>query len=226
MAAHQNPYYPAQQPANPYYNNQANANNSYPTHPDPMTQPMITNNMDGLGEQKASDKWQDDVEEKEFMQEIRRGFIKKVYGILSVTLLFTALICAAPTTNHDVQFYMANNIWILIVAIIGSFIPLYALFCFVNVARRVPINYILLFAFVFCESILVAYCCASVSNPKIVLIAALMTMGLTIILTAFACTTKIDFTLCWGTLFILGGALLMFGLFAIILRSDTLYIAY
>ena len=53
-----------------------------------------------------------------------------------------------------------------------------------------------------------------------------MTMGLTGILTAFACYTKIDFTLCWGAAFIMGGTLFMFGLFAIIFQSDVLYIVY
>ena len=95
-----------------------------------------------------------------------------------------------------------------------------------NLARRVPINYVLFFSFVICESVIVAYACASVGQPRLVLIAALMTMGLTVILTIFACTTKVDFTLCWGAAFILGGALLMFGIFAIILRSETMYLAY
>lgn len=51
-------------------------------------------------------------------------------------------------------------------------------------------------------------------------------MGLTLILTVFACTTKIDFTACWGIAFVLGGSLLMFGIFAIVLRSDFLYLMY
>lgn len=97
---------------------------------------------------------------------------------------------------------------------------------FINLARKVPINYILLFSFVFCESVVVAYACAAVESPRLVLIAALMTAGMTIILTIFACTTKIDFTVCWGAAFIMGGTLLMFGIFAIILRSEILYLTY
>ena len=73
---------------------------------------------------------------------------------------------------------------------------------------------------------MVAYACANVGEPKLVLLAALMTMGLTIILTVFACTTKIDFTLLWGIMFVVLGALLMFGIFAIIFQNDVLYIAY
>lgn len=107
-----------------------------------------------------------------------------------------------------------------------AFVPIYALSCFTKLARKVPINYCLLLFFVFCESIVVAYACASVGDPYLVMIAALMTMGLTIILTAFACTTKIDFTLWWGAVFIMSGTLLMFGIFAIILRSDILYLIY
>lgn len=97
---------------------------------------------------------------------------------------------------------------------------------FTQVARRVPTNYILLFTFVFFQSIVVAYACAAVGNAELVLIAALMTAGLTVILTIFACTTRIDFTLCWGFMFVMMGALLMFGIFAIIFRSQWLNILY
>lgn len=168
----------------------------------------------------------EDQEDKEFMKEIRRGFIIKVYSILVVCLLFTAIICVAPTVSTSVQNFLEDNIWILILSAVLSFVPLCTLMYFTKLARKVPINYILLFTFVLFESIIVAYSCASVQSPELVLIAALMTGGLTLILTVFACTTKIDFTLCWGAAFIMGGTLLMFGIFAIILRSEILYLMY
>jgi FtsH-binding integral membrane protein len=173
--------------------------------------------------EKEEDEYDDT---KEFMDGIRRGFIVKVYSILVLWLLFTVLICIPPTVSTDVQDFLIDNIWILIVFAILAFIPLCALVCLTKLARKVPINYILLLSFVFWQSIVVAYSCASVGDPKLVMIAALMTMGLTGILTAFACYTKIDFTLWWGAASIMGGTLLMFGLFAIIFQSDVLYIVY
>ena len=175
------PSYPQQNPYQPQPQPQQVNEASYPT-----SQPNIHDRNDDF--LKSED------EDGEYMRDIRRGFIKKVYSILSVTLLFTALLCVYPTTSKKAQDYMQDNIWIVILAAIGSLVPLYALFCVPKLARKVPTNYILLFAFVFFESILVAYSCASVGDPKIVLMAAFMTMGLTVILTIFACTTKIDFT--------------------------------
>ena len=44
-----------------------------------------------------------------------------------------------------------------------------------------------------------------------VLVAALMTLGITLSLTYYALTTTTDFTMYGGTLFILGMALMLFG---------------
>lgn len=43
-----------------------------------------------------------------------------------------------------------------------------------------------------------------------------MTLGITLALTYYACTTKTDFTMMGGSLFIFGMALFLFGLFALI----------
>ena len=165
-------------------------------------------------------------DDDDYVGDLRRGFVKKVYGILASTLSFTVLLCILPTSSKGVQDYFRDNIWIVILFSILSIIPLYSLFCFQSLARRVPINYILLFSFVLCESVIVAYACAAVGDPKLVLIAALMTMGITIVLTIFACTVKIDFTICYGILFVFVGTLLLFGIFAIIFQSEVLYITY
>ena len=239
------PVHPTEQygyePVNQYgeYNRSAQPNAYQPMYQNPPqqvpqypTQPVQTNKVEVIiVNQQANDeqvlgKAYDNDYDDGFMHEVRRGFVIKVYGILSVTLLFTALFCVGPTVNSSVANYLINNIWILITFAILSFVPLWCLFWFINLARTVPINYILLFAFVFCESVIVAYACASVGNPKIVMIAAMMTMGMTLILTAFAWTTKIDFTICFGLLFVLLGSLLLFGIMCIIVRSDILYLFY
>jgi FtsH-binding integral membrane protein len=194
---------------------------------EPEPEPQHNTSID----EKVDDEFDDNSEfddNNEFMDGIRRGFIIKVYSILVFWSLVTVIMCIAPTVNTDVQDFLIDNDngWILIVFAFLSSIPLYALACFTKLARKVPINYILLFSFVFWKSIVVAYICASVGDPKLVMIAALMTMGLTSILTAFACYTKIDFTLWWGAAFIMLGTLTMIGFFAIIFQSDVLYIVY
>ena len=169
--------YNPDQPAN----DQVNAN-SYPQQNQNQNPYQQVPNQ----HEKQYDDYNDELENQEFMDGIRRGFVRKVYAILTSCLMFTAVMCILPTVNSSVAKFLEDNIWILIVFAILAFIPLYILTCFTNMARRVPTNYILLFSFVFCQSVVVAYACASVDDPKIVMIAALMTMGLTIVLTVFA----------------------------------------
>ena len=53
-----------------------------------------------------------------------------------------------------------------------------------------------------------------------------MTLGITVSLTIYACTTKKDFTMMGGSLFILSVALLMFGIFAALYGGVFLHKVY
>jgi len=116
--------------------------------------------------------------------------------------------------------------WICLVLIIAIEI---AVFCFKSVARKVPTNYILCGVFTFCFSWIVSTVCSSYGydldgNPDTegqttVLIAAVMTLGITVALTIYAFTTKTDFTMMGGFLFCLFVGLLLFGLFAWLFQS-------
>jgi protein lifeguard len=101
---------------------------------------------------------------------------------------------------------------LIVISYVFILAVLIALFCFKKLARKVPINYILMFAFVFAESYIVSFICSN-SDPYTVLVAAVMTLGLTIGLTVYALTTKTDFTYSGGSLFIFGMVLLIFGIF-------------
>ena len=69
-------------------------------------------------------------------------------------------------------------------------------------------------AFTFCQAYMVSFICASVDDPTIVLSAAFMTTGIVLALTIYALTTKSDFTVCGGAMFVFGAAFLMFGIFS------------
>ena len=75
-------------------------------------------------------------------------------------------------------------------------------------------NYILLLIFTLCESYLVAFTCALVNDPKAVLGASFTTAGIVIALTVYAMTTKTDFTVCGGTICVIGVIFLFFGFFS------------
>ena len=62
-----------------------------------------------------------------------------------------------------------------------------------KVARKTPMNYILLLVFTLCWTYLVGFICATY-DAAIVLTAALMTAVLTVSLMSYAIFTKNDFT--------------------------------
>jgi len=100
-----------------------------------------------------------------------------------------------------------------------------ALFCFKQLARRVPTNYILMFLFTFCEAYLVAFICAAVDDPETVMIAIFMTAGIVASLSIYAIVTKTDFTAWAGMLFVVGAAFILFGLFSSLFGA-TMRIVY
>lgn len=149
--------------------------------------------------------------EADFNQEMRKGFIRKVYGILTGQLLITTgFICLSFIT--PIKEFLSGNLIamyccfgclgvVLIISII--------LCCCKKIARKVPLNYIFLFTFTICESYCLLFICTAY-EPYIVLMALLGTAGITATLTVYACTTKTDFTFLGSFLFC-GVFLLIFG---------------
>lgn len=82
---------------------------------------------------------------------------------------------------------------------IFTIIIAFILICCKSVARKVPVNFLLLVIFTLCESYLVAFI-SSMYTAISVMTAALMTAGMTITLTLYALFTKRDFTMFGGAL--------------------------
>jgi len=153
---------------------------------------------------------------------LRIGFIRKVYGILSIQLLLTVFMCAL-TFIDSVRYFFLHNMWLFFTTVILSIVIIIPLLCIKDLARRVPTNYILLLLWTFCEAYMVATCCANY-DPIIVLEAVFLTCAVTISLTIYACTTKTDFTVCGGMLFVMICLLLCLGILSIFLPFlNTLY---
>ena len=128
-------------------------------------------------------------------KQIRNGFVRKVYGLLSVQLFTTfafgiMFMCykpAAEFTHTDVGNAL---VW---ASMMGTFGTIFGLACWENIARRFPYNYIILCVFTLCNSYMVGFITCQY-NTRIVAIAAGSTMFITTSLTAFACQTRYDFT--------------------------------
>eukprot|EP01016_Furgasonia_blochmanni_P048838 TRINITY_DN7341_c0_g2_i2.p1 TRINITY_DN7341_c0_g2~~TRINITY_DN7341_c0_g2_i2.p1 ORF type:complete len:260 (-),score=74.20 TRINITY_DN7341_c0_g2_i2:152-847(-) len=153
-------------------------------------------------------------------REVRLGFIRKVYTILSLMLSITFLFVYFTYASVKFQVFLKANPGIFIAAAVINIICFYMVMCYTPCARAVPINYILLTIITISQSYIVAYVCARYTLET-VLIAAGLTAAITVALTIYACTTKTDFTYCGGLLFMFGCVLLVGGLFAFIFKSAT-----
>lgn len=155
---------------------------------------------------------------------IRLGFIRKVYGILTFQLAFTFIFCLISTTTDFINFQI-NNIAIFYLALIGSIVSCILLICFRSLARSVPTNYLLLGLFTLCEAYMVGFICG-LSDPETVIMAAFMTLTVTIALTIYAYNTESDFTMMGGLLFVFGAIMFLFGIFMIFTDNPFLHIIY
>jgi len=140
----------------------------------------------------------------------RLGFVKKVYGILSVQLLFTAFFIYLAGFHLTAFFKSPAAVGIAVFCAVTTFIVCIMITCYTTFARSVPTNYYLLGIFTFCEAYLVAMI-TTAYTPGSVLLAAALTVSLTLALTLYACTTKTDYTTCGAALFLLAWGLCIFG---------------
>lgn len=120
---------------------------------------------------------------------IRQMFIRKVYSLLLIQIAATVLVGYIIRYNLSIRDWGFNNLWLLIVAGIGSIG--FAIATHVK-ARSYPVNLILLSLFTICEAYLLGFSCALVESDILVQ-ALLITLVIFLGLTLFAFQTKYDF---------------------------------
>lgn len=121
---------------------------------------------------------------------IRMGFLRKVYGILSVQLILTTITACVFKFTPIIRSYITVNQWPLVVCFISSLVLLLAL----HVKRReTPTNYVLLTIFTLVQSYTVGTV-VTYYDEMIVLQAFLLTAAVTIGLTVYTLQSKRDFS--------------------------------
>lgn len=153
--------------------------------------------------------------------EQRLGFVRKVYGILTVQLLLTVAV-AAPIASFE-QKLIRDHQWLLWTSLAVTLITICAMSCCQSLARSFPTNYILLFIFTAFEGVLVGFVCAEYSWKSVVLalsVTAVIFLGMT----AFAFCTKTDFTGCGPFLFVALLSLTSMGFCMLILRACGVHV--
>jgi FtsH-binding integral membrane protein len=153
-------------------------------------------------------------------KKLRLGFIKKTFAILALMLLITCIFVLIPLVSLDVRVWMINNWWLSIVTSVLAMIIMYVVI-YTKAGRKVPINYILIFAFAVLESYTVAFVAARY-EPSTVALAAGLTTVMVISLSLYAACTKTDFTKCGGFLMICLVVLISGGIVAFFFRNKIL----
>ena len=156
---------------------------------------------------------------REINTKIRLGFIRKVYGILSIQLFITTLFCLFSMSSKSLKLFMLEHKGVMIIMLLLVIILPIIIICFPGIMRQVPQNYIILLVFTLAESYFVGYICAY-TKPEVVFMAAAMTFVMVLSLTFYAINTNTDITMQGGLFFILSAALFLFVIFSFFIRNS------
>ncbi|PGH04930.1 hypothetical protein GX51_03226 [Blastomyces parvus] len=121
---------------------------------------------------------------------IRMQFIRKVYAILTVQLLFTTILSSVSFFSDSYRIWIQSHSWLMLVSVISALV-----FMGLTYWKRksYPTNLIFLSGFTLLEAYAISVA-TSFYDARIVIQALILTLGIFVALTLFACQTKYDFT--------------------------------
>ncbi|MCJ1327948.1 hypothetical protein MMC10_004623 [Thelotrema lepadinum] len=148
---------------------------------------------------------------------IRMQFIRKVYAILTVQLLATTVLSSISFASDSYKEFLHQNVWLVFVSLIGSIG-----FMLLTYWKRksYPTNLLFLGGFTAFEAYAISVV-VSFYQSSIVLEALVLTLGIFVALSLFACQTKYDFTSWIPYLF--GGlwTLILFGFVLMFFKNNS-----
>ncbi|KAL9123189.1 MAG: hypothetical protein Q9187_000272 [Circinaria calcarea] len=141
---------------------------------------------------------------------IRMQFVRKVYSILTVQLLATVALSSVSYVSSSYKSWIQQNTWMMWVSLFGAIG--FMLLTFWK-RKSYPTNLLFLTGFTALEAYSISVI-VSFYDSRIVLEALILTLGIFLALTLFACQTKYDFT-SWAP-YLFGGlwGLILFGFMA------------
>jgi FtsH-binding integral membrane protein len=162
---------------------------------------------------------------------VHNNFIRKVYGLLAVELLYTSAISAlimfvSPIRTAVVNFATNNPLVFEILLIVCLVASLCWLMC---VQKQYPLNMCALAVFITFMSIDVGFICAvyyEAGYGNLILISVLITAVIFIGLSAYAWLSESDFSYMGGFLFAALIGLIFLGIVQLFVHVKWLYIAY
>ncbi|KAI2615001.1 transmembrane BAX inhibitor motif-containing protein [Hypoxylon sp. NC1633] len=149
--------------------------------------------------------------------DIRNQFIRKVYTILTAQLLVTALVSGLSFWSTDYKNWIQAHPALVWVSLVGSIA-----FMLLTYWKRksYPTNLLFLSGFTVLEAYTISVI-VSFYKTQVVLNAVILTGGIFVFLTLFACQTKYDFTSWMPYLFGALWGLLIFGFMMAFLPSTS-----
>ncbi|KIW97017.1 uncharacterized protein Z519_02408 [Cladophialophora bantiana CBS 173.52] len=142
--------------------------------------------------------------------DIRMSFIRKVYTILTTQLLLTAALSLLSFFSTGYRNWIQSNSWMMWVSLIGAIG--FMLLTFWK-RKSYPTNMVFLAGFTALEAYSISVI-TSYFESRIVLEALVLTLGIFVFLTLFACQSKYDFTSWMPYLFGALWILIIFGFMA------------
>ncbi|XP_077415865.1 protein lifeguard 1 [Vanacampus margaritifer] len=144
---------------------------------------------------------------------VRRAFVRKVFCILTVQLVFTFSVVSVFTFSKVVKKAVQKNIWVYVSSFIIFAVVCIALNCAKSLRRKYPWNIIGLTIVTLSLSYVVGTM-ASYHDTRAVIITMATTLAISLTIIAFSAQTRYDFSCCYGLLLILVVDLVMFGVFS------------
>ena len=178
-------------------------------------------------EQSHSDEG-DEVSDAQIQMAVRAGFIRKVYGILSIQLLITfgaVFFCQIKPIKSLILKNQALSGNLVVFSSLLFLVLFLCLACCRGLSRKVPYNYLFLLGITICEAIACAIA-SSIYSFQIVALALLLTIVATLAITFYACTTKNDFSTCRVGLYVIFSQMFTIGIIAVLFRIRALYAFY
>ncbi|XP_049453813.1 protein lifeguard 1-like isoform X1 [Epinephelus fuscoguttatus] len=156
---------------------------------------------------------------------VRRAFVRKVFSILTLQLLFTFSVVCVFTFSSVVKDAVKSNLWAYLSSFIIFAVVATALNCCKSFSRRHPWNIVGLVVVTLSLSYMVGTI-ASFHDTNAVVITMGVTLAISVAIIAFSAQTRYDFTICYGVLLILAVDMIMFGFFCTFYYSYITDIAY
>ncbi|KAJ0979659.1 hypothetical protein J5N97_015133 [Dioscorea zingiberensis] len=113
--------------------------------------------------------------------ELRWGFIRKVYGILTAQILLTTIVSAVTVLHAPLNALLSENSGI---ALLFAILPLVLLFPLHHYQQKHPLNFVFLGLFTVCLSLSIGVACAK-TEGRLVLEALILTSGVVLSLTGY-----------------------------------------